>query len=139
MRLPQPAAMLGDVPVRCLLVDDDVRFLAAAGKLLGREGVEVVAIASTGDEALERAASLRPDVALVDIGLQGESGFDVAERLARLAERPQPVILISSYAERDFRDMIRSSSALGFVSKSELSARAIEQLVGGTDGRPNRS
>ena len=124
--------MLRYVPVRCLLVDDDVSFLAAAGKLLLREGVEVVAVASNGDEAIERAVSLRPDVVLVDINLDGESGFDVAERLAGLAGGPQPVILISSYGERDFRDLIGSSSALGFVSKLDLSARAIEALVDGT-------
>jgi DNA-binding NarL/FixJ family response regulator len=117
------------VPVRAILVDDDVRFLAAAGKLLARQGVDVVGVASNGDEALERAESLRPDVALVDIGLQGESGFDVAHRLAGLAGGPQPVILISSYAERDFHDLIRSSGALGFVPKAELSARAIEEFV----------
>src|SRR4051812_40123719 len=86
------------VPVRAILVDDDVRFLAAAGKLLVREGVDVVGFASNGDEALERAERLRPDVALVDIGLQDESGFDVAHRLARLSGGQQPVILISSYA-----------------------------------------
>ena len=117
------------MPVRAILVDDDVRFLAAAGKLLVREGVDVVGFASNGDEALERAERLRPDVALVDIGLQGESGFDVARRLAGLAGGPQSVILISSYAERDFQDLIRSSGALGFVPKAELSARAIEELV----------
>jgi CheY-like chemotaxis protein len=122
------------VSVRLLLVDDDVRFLAAAEKLLEREGADVVAVTSSGDEALELAASLRPDVALVDIGLCGESGFDVAERLAGLVARPQPVILISSYAEKDFRDLISSSSALGFVSKSELSTDAIERIVAQSNG-----
>jgi CheY-like chemotaxis protein len=123
-----------EVPVRALLVDDDDRFLAAAGKLLRHEGVDVVGVASSGDEALERVQELRPDVALVDIDLHGESGFVVAARLAALSERPQPVILISSYAERDFRDLIASSTVLGFVSKGELSARAIEELVAPTDG-----
>jgi two-component system nitrate/nitrite response regulator NarL len=135
MRPVMTAAILKNVPVRCLLVDDDAHFLAAAGRLLRREGAEVVGFASTGEEALERARSLRPDVVLVDIGLQGESGFDVAERLANVGEPPPPVILISSYGERDFRDLILSSSALGFVSKSELSVRAIELLVG-ADGQP---
>jgi CheY-like chemotaxis protein len=123
------------VSVRLLLVDDDVRFLAAAEKLLERDGADVVAVTSSGDEALELAAALRPDVALVDIGLYGESGFDVAERLAGLAARPQPVILISSYAEKDFRDLISSSSALGFVSKSELSTDAIERIVAESNGQ----
>jgi DNA-binding NarL/FixJ family response regulator len=121
------------VPVRCFLVDDDSCFLAAAAKLLRQEGFDVVGVAATGDEAVERAGILQPDVVLVDIGLQGESGFVVAERLAVLAGRPQPVILISSYLEKDFRDLIGSSSALGFVSKSELSARAVEQLLDGSN------
>jgi CheY-like chemotaxis protein len=115
--------------ITCLIVDDSPRFLAAASNLLGREGVVVVALASNGDEAMERATELRPDVALVDIDLNGESGFDVAKRLATLPNRAQPVILISSYSEKDFADLIASSSALGFVSKVDLSASAIEALV----------
>jgi CheY-like chemotaxis protein len=117
------------MPLSCLIVDDNPRFLEAAGDLLGREGVAVLGVASTGDEALERAEELAPDVALVDIDLNGESGFDVAKRLATLRTRAQPVILISSYSERDFADLIASSTALGFVSKAELSASAIEELV----------
>jgi CheY-like chemotaxis protein len=128
-------AMLCFMPLRCLIVDDNRRFLAAASNLLEREGVAVVGVASTGDEALERVAELRPDVALVDIGLQGESGFDVAQRLASLSTGAQPVIMISSYAERDFAELIASSTALGFVPKAELSASAIEELVRPADDR----
>jgi CheY-like chemotaxis protein len=113
----------------CLIIDDNPRFLAAASNLLGREGVAVVGVASSGDDAVERVEELRPDVALVDIDLNGESGFDVAKRLAGLPGGAQPVILISSYSEKDFSDLIASSQALGFVSKAELSASAIEQLV----------
>jgi CheY-like chemotaxis protein len=121
------------VPVRALLVDDDARFLVAAGNLLRREGIDIVGVASNGDEALELAQQLRPDVALVDINLKSESGFDVAERLTGIAGRAQPVIMISSYTEKDFHDLIVSSAALGFVSKPDLSGRAIEQLVGVID------
>jgi two-component system nitrate/nitrite response regulator NarL len=123
------------VRVTCLLVDDDQRFLAVASMLLAREGVDVVGLASNGDQALRCAQKLRPDVALVDIDLNGESGFDVAKRLTALAGGAQPVIMISSYAEKDFHELIASSSALGFVTKAELSARAIEELVRGGDGR----
>jgi CheY-like chemotaxis protein len=115
----------------CLIVDNNPRFLEAASSLLQREGVAVLGLASTGDEAVERVEELQPDVALVDIDLNGESGFDVARRLAGLAGGAQPVILISSYSEPDFADLIASSSALGFVSKAELSASAIEALVNG--------
>src|SRR3954452_19837424 len=55
------------VCLRCLIVDDNAPFLEAAASLLEREGIEVVGVASTGDEALRHAQELRPDVALVDI------------------------------------------------------------------------
>jgi DNA-binding NarL/FixJ family response regulator len=113
----------------CLIVDDNPGFLTAAKRLLECEGVDVLGVASTGDEALERVRELRPDVALVDIELNGESGFDVVRRLASLPEGAQPVILISTHSGHDFADLISSSTALGFVSKAELSADAIEELV----------
>jgi DNA-binding NarL/FixJ family response regulator len=118
------------VPLRCLIVDDNKRFLVAARELLEREGINVVGIASTTGEAIERGAQLRPDVTLVDIDLGAESGFDTARRLAENANGPaSSVILTSTYAERDFADLIEASPAIGFVSKSELSAQAIRALL----------
>ena len=115
--------------LRCLIVDDSARFLDAARELL--EGQDIAtAVACTGDEALRRARELRPDVALVDIALGDEDGFDVARRLADLATgRPARQILISTYAEADFADLIARSPAVGFISKSELSAEAIDALL----------
>src|SRR5689334_3807569 len=86
----------GGVMVRCLIVDDSLRFLDAARALLERQGVEVIGVATTGVEALQQTRALRPDVTLVDIDLGGESGFDVAERLREDANRA-PVILISTH------------------------------------------
>ena len=117
--------------LRCLIVDDNAAFLSAACELLTRQGMRVVGLASTGSEAVQQADELRPDVALVDIDLGGESGFDVARLLAEASHlEPVPVVLISSYAERDFIDMIAASSARGFVSKSDLSQRAIADALG---------
>ena len=109
--------------LRCLIVDDNQHFLVAARELLEREGINVVGTASTTGEAIERGAQLRPDVTLVDIDLGADSGFDTARQLA------SSVILISTYAERDFADLIEASPAIGFVSKSELSAQAILALL----------
>jgi DNA-binding NarL/FixJ family response regulator len=114
--------------LRCLIVDDNLRFLDAARALLARQGIEVVGVASTSAEALQTAAALRPDVTLVDIDLGGESGFDVARRLRRDAD-PAPVILISTHAEDDYLDLITASPALGFLSKSALSGHAIRDLL----------
>jgi DNA-binding NarL/FixJ family response regulator len=120
--------------VRCLIVDDNPQFLEVARELLDREGIAVVGVASTGAEALERADELRPEVMLVDIDLGDESGFDVAQRLAAAADGGARVILISTYAETDFADLIAASPAVGFLSKSDLSASAISGILESTSG-----
>jgi CheY-like chemotaxis protein len=120
------------VDLSCLIVDDNAEYLEAARSLLEREGVTVVGVAATASDALERVGELRPQVALVDIDLGADSGFEVARGIAKAA--PTVVILISTHAEDDFAELIAESPAAGFISKSELSARAIQGLVGGQSG-----
>jgi DNA-binding NarL/FixJ family response regulator len=116
--------------LRCVIVDDSARFLEAARALLELEGVAVVGVASTIADALRLVDEVRPDVALVDIDLGAESGFELASRLARDGGRaPHRVILISTHAEADFADLIDSSPAVGFLSKSDLSAEAISAVL----------
>jgi CheY-like chemotaxis protein len=118
------------VPVRCLIVDDNPEFLQVATRLLTSEGIEVVGVASSSVDAVRSWRELRPDVALVDIKLGEESGFDLVPRLVGTNGGPaHPVILISTYAERDFADLIAASPAVGFVSKSRLSGAAIRGLL----------
>jgi DNA-binding NarL/FixJ family response regulator len=119
--------------MRCLIVDDSADFVDAARGLLERQGITVVGAASTGAEALRRCEELRPDVTLVDVDLGGENGFDLAEQLDA-AGSPAPVILISTHDVDDFADMIAASPAVGFISKSGLTCRAILDLVGGSAG-----
>jgi len=111
------------VPLRCLIVDDNPEFLQAATRLLEGQGIEIVGVASSSAEAVEQAQALRPAVVLVDVKLGDENGFDVVGLL------DGPTILISTYAERDFSDLIAESPALGFLSKSRLSGSAIEELM----------
>jgi CheY-like chemotaxis protein len=120
------------VAMSCLIVDDNAEFLEAARSLLEREGLAVVGVAPTASAALERVGELRPQVALVDIDLGRDSGFEVARRIAQAA--PTSVILISTHAEDDFAELIAESPAAGFISKSELSAHAIHSLLGGQPG-----
>jgi DNA-binding NarL/FixJ family response regulator len=120
------------MPIRCLIIDDNHSFLEAARVFLEREGLTVAGVATTGDEALREAENLRPDVVLVDISLAEESGFDLARRLVEKDEGDETaVILISTRAEADIADLIAESPAAGFLSKAELSARAIRRIVDG--------
>jgi len=116
--------------LRSLIVDDNAGYLAAARALPEREGVSVVGVASSCAEAVQLAGRLHPDVALVDIDLGDESGFDVARSLAG-AGGPElsPVVLISAYPEGDFDELIAASPALGFLAKSSVSAESIRALL----------
>jgi DNA-binding NarL/FixJ family response regulator len=124
--------------MRCLIVDDSRRFLNSARSLLERQGMMVVGVASTSAEALQQAAELRPDIALLDINLGGESGFDLARRLSREAHLARcRMILISTHAEQDYTDLIATSPVLGFLPKSALTADAIRALLTSHgDGHP---
>jgi CheY-like chemotaxis protein len=120
------------VPLRVLIVDDNQSFLSVARALLERDGLRVVGVATSSAEALRSAEQLRPDVVLVDIVLAGESGFELARRLAEREECGGPAaILISTHAEEDFAELIAESPAAAFVPKSELSADAIRRAVAG--------
>ena len=125
--------------LRCLIIDDSPTFLAAARGLLERQGLRVVATASDGAQAVRLAEELRPDIVLLDIGLDGESGFDVARRLhdGGLTGRP-PVILISTLLEEDYGELIPASPAIGFLPKIALSADAISAVLRrrGGNGQP---
>ncbi|WP_009999448.1 response regulator [Streptomyces clavuligerus] len=122
--------------VRCLIVDDSPVFLAAASGLLRHQGIVVVCVAANGAEALRGAERERPDVALVDLDLGGESGLDLAERLYR---RSVPTILMSTHAEQDYRDLITASPAIGFLPKMSLSGCVIVRLLdGAATGPPER-
>ena len=117
--------------LRCLIVDDSPRFGEEARGLLEHEGISVVGVAGSGDEAMRLAESLHPELVLLDISLDNESGFDVARRLAYSLNHDPPVIIfISTYDEREFRSRIEASPALGFIAKTELSAKRIQELLG---------
>jgi DNA-binding NarL/FixJ family response regulator len=118
------------VTLRCVIVDDDPGFLRSARALLEQEGFRVVGVASTPADALERVQALRPDVTLLDVNLGPHSGFEVARRLSGSPERYRgDVVLISVYARDDLAELMEASPAIGFLTKSALSAAAIAELV----------
>lgn len=120
---------------RCLIVDDNERFLAVARASLEREGLEVLGTAKTIAEALTKVNGLRPDIILVDIALGQESGFELARQIVDShPDLGACIVLISTRREEDFADLITASPAVGFLSKVRLSARAVRELVAGGCG-----
>ena len=117
-------------PLRCVIGDDSPDFLRAAARILERDGLAVVGVASTIVDALKCVDEFRPDVILVDVFLGAESGFELAARLERseLSSR-SAVILTSTHELREFADMVAESPAVGFLPKLALSSDAIRDLL----------
>jgi CheY-like chemotaxis protein len=118
------------VDLRCLLVDDSETFLEAASKLLEGQGLAVAGVAATSAEALARVRELQPDVALLDVDLNGESGFDLAWQLAAASDgSPTRTIMTSTRSESDLAELVAVTPVLGFIAKNELSANAVRDFL----------
>jgi CheY-like chemotaxis protein len=129
-----------DMSIRCLIVDDNASFRQEMRGLLEEQGLEVVGGAASVADALAQITALRPEVALIDIDLGGESGLALARRLKETPGRSAPdVILISTHDEWAFAHLIERSPALGFLSKTELSAEAIRRLFASATSETGRS
>jgi DNA-binding NarL/FixJ family response regulator len=116
---------------RCLVVDDHAGFRAAARRLLESEGWIVVGEAADGAAALTAAASLRPDMVILDIGLPDIDGFEVAESLAG---SPVEVVLVSSRDGEAFGSRVAASAAVGFIAKADLDGASLRALLGSASG-----
>ena len=111
-----------------LIVDDDAAFRDLASRVVATWGHHVVGLAGTVAEALLRANELRPDTALVDIGLPDGDGFALAEQLVALPW-PLRVVLISSDSDSANATAARRVGASGFVPKDELSGAELRRWI----------
>jgi two-component system response regulator DesR len=120
--------------IRVLLAEDQAMVRGALVSLLGLEDdVEVVAELGRGDEVLEGARRARPDVVLLDIGLPGMDGLEVAALLRR--ELPEVrVVMLTTFNRPGYLRRAMEAGAAGFLLKdapaSEL-ARAIRAAAAG--------
>lgn len=113
---------------RVLIVDDHPSFRASARRLLEGEGYDIVGEAENGTEALRIARELDPEVVLLDVRLPDLDGFAVSRRITGRAGAPA-VILISSREVDEWGEAVRDSGARGFISKANLSAETMEELL----------
>jgi DNA-binding NarL/FixJ family response regulator len=80
--------------IRVLIVEDDEGFANAMMTSLSEDGrIDVVGIASDGQEALEISEALRPDVMLLDLNMPRVDGYEVMQRIKRDAHRPAIIVL----------------------------------------------
>jgi len=91
---------MADKRIRLMIVDDHTLFRSGLVSLLGSfDDIEIVAEASSGDEAIAKAREARPDVILMDVGMPGTSGLQATRAI--LAERPETAICMLTVSEQD--------------------------------------
>lgn len=118
-------------PVRALLVDDHALVRAGLRALIATlPGVEVVAEASDGQEALALVEQHRPHLVFLDLSLPGLNGLDVAARLK--ADRPKvKVLVVSMFSDEEYVLRALRSGVAGYLLKNapfeelELAVRAV--------------
>lgn len=106
-----------DPPKRILVVEDDADQLAALLYRLRKLGYDA-ATASSGQQAIESATSIVPDLVLLDLGLPDASGFDVCEQLGDSpATSCVPVIILSGMESDDIVRRARNAGSTYYLRK----------------------
>lgn len=119
--------------IRVMLVDDHALLRAAVRQALTAPDVELVAEASSAEEALELAPVVRPDVLLVDIALPGLDGVGLVRELAPRLPQTRIVMLTASGADRDVIDAIRYG-ATGYLTKNLTPGALLRAVRSAWDG-----
>jgi DNA-binding NarL/FixJ family response regulator len=117
--------------IRVLLADDHALVRAGIRSLLNAMNeVEVVAEASSGEEAIELAASSRPDVVLMDIAMKGITGLEAAARM-RSRNPEVRVVILSMHSGEEYVLQALRAGAAGYLLKDaatgelELALRSV--------------
>jgi DNA-binding NarL/FixJ family response regulator len=113
------------LPIRVLLIDDNSKFLDAATYFLSTEPrLEVVGCAPSGNEGLQEAFRLQPDLVLLDVLLPDINGLEVAHRLKTQANGARVVMMSLSHTS-EYSDIARVVGVEACICKSEFGTRLL--------------
>ncbi len=123
------------MPLRILLADDHVIVRQGFRALLERAGFEVVGEADDGQGAIELAAKLRPDVALIDVAMPILNGIDAARGIRKVSDQTK-VILLTMHTQKKFVLEALRAGVRGYVIKSTAANELLEAIRTVRKGNP---
>jgi response regulator NasT len=100
---------------RVLIAEDEALIRLDLKEMLQEEGYDVVAEVGDGQQAVDRAAELRPDLVILDIQMPVLDGLSAAERIA--GDRIAPVIVLTAFSQRDLVERARDAGAMAYLVK----------------------
>ncbi|WP_347060391.1 response regulator [Blastococcus sp. HT6-30] len=102
-------------PIRVLIAEDEALIRLDLKEMLEEEGYTVVAEVGDGQQAVDRAAELRPDLVILDIQMPVLDGLSAAERIA--TSRIAPVIVLTAFSQRELVERARDAGAMAYLVK----------------------
>ena len=102
-------------PIRVLIAEDEALIRLDLKEMLEEEGYTVVAEVGDGQQAVDRATELRPDLVILDIQMPVLDGLSAAEQIA--SARIAPVIVLTAFSQRELVERARDAGAMAYLVK----------------------
>lgn len=113
--------------VRVLIVDDQEPFRIAARMVVeATDGFEVAGEAETGEDSVEMARALAPDLVLMDVNLPGINGLDATRRILSERGGSTVVLLLSTYEEEEYAPRAAECGAAAYIPKAVFGPDRLE-------------
>jgi two-component system, response regulator PdtaR len=104
-----------DKPRRVLIAEDEALIRLDLAEMLREEGYDVVGEAGDGQEAVDLAESLKPDLVIMDVKMPRRDGIDAAAEIAQ--KRIAPVLVLTAFSQRELVERARDAGAMAYLVK----------------------
>jgi AmiR/NasT family two-component response regulator len=112
---PSAAPAEATKPRRVLVAEDEALIRLDLAEMLKEEGYEVVGQAGDGQEAVELADSLKPDLVIMDVKMPRRDGIDAAREIAQ--KRIAPIVVLTAFSQRELVERARDAGAMAYLVK----------------------
>jgi two-component system, response regulator PdtaR len=104
-----------DKPHRVLIAEDEALIRLDLAEMLREEGYDVVGEAGDGQEAVELAEALKPDLVIMDVKMPRRDGIDAAAEIAQ--KRIAPIVVLTAFSQRELVERARDAGAMAYLVK----------------------
>jgi response regulator NasT len=102
-------------PRRVIIAEDEALIRLDLAEMLAEEGFEVVGQAVDGEQAVQLATELRPDLVIMDVKMPKKDGIEAAGEI--VAEQIAPVVILTAFSQRDLIERARDAGAMAYLVK----------------------
>ena len=106
---------VSQTPLRVLIAEDEALIRLDLKEMLEEEGYSVVGEAADGQQAVDLAVNLRPDLVILDVKMPVLDGISAAEQVA--ADQIAPVVILTAFSQRELVERARDAGAMAYLVK----------------------